>query len=86
MAAYKRGDDEAFRLLYEETVAQAKYIAQGIVKNIDDADDIVQDSYLSAIEKIEDLRNPSKFLPWFYQIVTNKAINYTLKMNSIHIN
>ena len=80
MAAYKRGDDEAFRLLYEETVAQAKYIAQGIVKNIDDADDIVQDSYLSAIEKIEDLRNPSKFLPWFYQIVTNKAINYTLKM------
>ncbi len=78
--AYKKGDSGAFLQLYEETFAHAKYIAQGIVKNIDDAEDIVQDSYLAAIEKIGDLREPSKFLSWFYKIVSNKAKNYSQKM------
>ncbi len=80
VAAFKNGDTEAFKNLYYETVEQANYIASGAIKNPDDIEDIIQDSYLSAIEKIGDLRDDSKFLPWFYSIVANKSANFSNKM------
>ena len=81
--AYKSGDKTAFKKLYELTIEQATYIASGILTKKEDIEDVVQDSYLAAIEKIDELRDETKFLSWFYQIVTNKSLNYLDKSRTI---
>ena len=40
-----------------------------------DADDVCQDAFIVAIERIDDCRDPAKFGKWLLQIVRNRARN-----------
>jgi len=40
-----------------------------------DADDVCQEAFVVAIERIEDCRDPAKFGRWLLQIVRNRARN-----------
>lgn len=51
-------------------------LAYGIVKNQEDAADVVQDTILKAYTSLESLRNPARFKPWIMRIVHNTAIAF----------
>jgi RNA polymerase sigma factor (sigma-70 family) len=51
-------------------------VAISITKNEHDAQDILQDSYIKAWEKISTLEKPEAFAGWLSQIVANQAKNY----------
>ncbi len=75
----QNGDDSAFEELYHLTSKRAFFIAKEFVKNEDDAEDILQDSYIKALAKINELENPETFVSWFNRIVANKSKDYIKK-------
>ena len=54
-------------------------LAYGILKNENDAADVIQESILKAYCNYEGLRNPKKFKQWILQIVHNTAIDFIRK-------
>ncbi|MDK2563965.1 RNA polymerase sigma factor [Romboutsia sedimentorum] len=54
-------------------------IAYKYVRNEQDALDIVQESILKGLSKIDKLENVDCIKPWFYTILINTSIDYTRK-------
>ncbi|MCL2446555.1 MAG: RNA polymerase sigma factor [Oscillospiraceae bacterium] len=71
-----QGNAEAFQQLYHLTRQRAWFVAISITKNEHDAQDILQDSYIKAWQKIDTLEKPEAFAGWLSQIVANQAKNY----------
>jgi len=56
-----------------------KFIAAGILGEMNDAEDIVQQAYSIAIEKNQSFDSRDKFLGWFADIVKYCALNFRRK-------
>lgn len=69
----RRGDADAFERLVRRHLRTAQLTALSIVHEPADADDVCQDAFIRAIERIEDCRNPDRFVAWLLQIVRNQA-------------
>ncbi len=66
------GDERAFETLVRRYSGPAFSIALGIMKEPADAEDVVQDSFVKALERLEDC-DPEKFGAWFLRVVRNRA-------------
>lgn len=73
------GDADAFVQLMEENRQSLYKVAVCYVKNPEDAADIIQDTILSAFEKIGDLRQPKYFRTWLIRMLINKAKDFLEK-------
>jgi len=71
-----KGNTEAFSYFIRTYQNKAFGIAIAIVKQDDDAKDIVQNSFITAYSSISKFRNDSKFSTWFYRIVVNTALQF----------
>ncbi len=71
----RRGDREAFAILVDRYSGQAFAIAYGFLQHVEDAEDLVQDAFLRALERIDHLGRGSTFAPWFYRLLVNAALN-----------
>lgn len=73
--ACKRGDRQAQFKLYE-LYSKAMYnTALRIVKNEDEAADVLQDAFVDAFSRLDGFRQESTFGLWMKQIVINKSIS-----------
>ncbi len=77
------GDQEAISELYYATYPKLRAVAVSILKNEDDAEDIVQDSYIKAFSSLHQLDNAQKFEPWLCRILSNKCKDYLKKNKPI---
>lgn len=77
--AAQQGDEAAFNELYLFTRDRAYFLAVSIVKNENDAMDILQDSYLNAWKHLNTLPQPEQFECWFGRITGNAAKNFLKK-------
>ncbi len=75
VARATRGDREAFAALVERYADQAFAVAYGFLQHVEDSEDLVQDAFLRALERIESLSRGSAFGPWFYRLLVNAALN-----------
>ena len=75
----KAGDGQALEELYRETRQMVYFTALGIVKNEDDAEDLVQDTYIKAFENLARLQEEKAFLTWLKTIVIHISKNYLKK-------
>ena len=80
---FKDGNKKAFDELYALTNQKAYFVALQIVKDEHIAQDILQESYVRAIDKIQSLENTNSFVRWFHQIVTNRSMDYLRKRNPV---
>ncbi len=71
----RRGDAAAFGALVERYSEQAFAIAYGFLQQAEDAEDLVQDAFIRALERIDSLAPGSAFGAWFYRLLVNAAIN-----------
>ena len=71
--AVQLGDADAFEKLVRRHLRSAHQAARSLLDDVDDADDIVQDSFIAALQKIDQCRNPARFRPWLIAIVRNRA-------------
>jgi RNA polymerase sigma factor (sigma-70 family) len=70
-----RGDIDSFGKLYEHYYATMVWLAYSIVLDYDLAEDIAQQSFTTACEKIDSLRNKQKFAGWLSGICRNTALS-----------
>ncbi len=75
----QNGDNSAFDELYKLTSERAYFIALEFTKNNQDAEDILQESYIKALSKIKELDKPESFSSWLNQIVANKSKDFLKK-------
>lgn len=73
------GEDTAIERIYEMTYRQGYSVAIQIVKNEQDALDMLQDAYVSAFRNLNSLQNPEKLRSWFNQIVANRCKDWLKK-------
>ncbi len=71
------GDRKAYAVLVKKYYRQVFLVCIGILGNVHDAEDIVQDAMLKGFVEIKKLRNGSQFYPWIVRIAKNMCINMT---------
>jgi len=69
----KSGDFEAFTVLIEAHKSKIYALANKLAGNSEDAEDIVQETLLKAIDKIDQFRGEASFGTWLYSIALNQA-------------
>ncbi len=74
------GDKEAFRILVDKYQAKAYSIAFGVLQRKEDAEDVVQESFVKAFLSLKDFKGESAFYTWFYRIVFNMSVDYRRKI------
>ncbi|MGW7349990.1 RNA polymerase sigma factor [Streptomyces sp. NPDC054784] len=69
------GDEGAFEVLVRRHGPVLLQLAHRLLGNRADAEDAVQDSFVSAWRRLPEFRGDSAFLTWMYRIVTNRCLN-----------
>jgi RNA polymerase sigma-70 factor (ECF subfamily) len=75
----QRGDTAAFRKLVERHQRRAFAIAVGLVRDENDAKELVQEAFLRVYRSLGSFQGGSSFFTWLYRIVTNLAIDLMRK-------
>lgn len=75
------GDPHAFEELYNLTCKRVYFVCVSFLKNKEDANDAMQDTYLTACKNIRQLSDPKKFASWIERIAVNRCRNI-LKKNT----
>ena len=75
------GNTRAFDVLVTRYRRAMLTIAQQIVRNASDAEDVVQDSFLRAFEALPQLSDLNRFGAWLHSITRNRALRYYKKMS-----
>lgn len=73
--AERDGAREAFERALPECGALAFRIANGVLRNAADAEDVAQDALLRAYRKFGALRDPSRLRPWLVRISFRLALD-----------
>lgn len=75
----KAGDQRAHHRIYKLYAKAMFNTACRITGNEDDAEDVLQEAFISAFKNLESYRAESTFGSWLKRIVINKAINLVKK-------
>lgn len=70
------GRDAAFALLIKRYQERIYWHVRKIVQDHDDADDVVQTTFIKAWKGIEGFREEAKLKTWLYRIATNEALTF----------
>lgn len=73
------GNEKAIEKIYSITYAQGFSVAFQMMKNEQDALDVMQESYISAFRNLKKLEQPEKIKSWFNRIVANKCKDLLVK-------
>lgn len=68
------GDIAAYDELVRKYERQVFRIAQHITQNREDAEDVMQDAFLKAYEKLDQFQGNSKFYTWLVRIAVNESL------------
>ena len=75
----QNGDKEAYRSLFERYNRRVYAVALGVVKNPEDAGDVVQDAFVKVHKHIGKFEGSSSFYTWLYRITMNLSIDHVRK-------
>ena len=79
IAKAQKGDRAAFRSLVERHQRRAFAIALALVRDENDARELVQDAFLRVFKGLENFQGGSSFFTWLYRIITNLSIDLIRK-------
>lgn len=68
------GDREAFWELASPSVDPIYRLARRLARSDEDAEDIVQESFLKALDKIGEFQGKSRFNTWLHRIAVNQGL------------
>lgn len=71
----REGDGLAFGMLVERYQRAAYVVALSVTQRHEDAEDAAQESFLVALQRLEECRSPDRFAGWLMTIVRNRARN-----------
>ncbi len=68
--------NEAFKKLLLDYQKPIYYHIRNIVINHDDANDVVQNTFIKVFKHLSKFKGESKLFSWIYRIATNEAITF----------
>ena len=71
----RRGEGDAFDALMRRHMRAAYAVALAQTGDRDDAEDVCQDAFVTALARLDEVRRPEAFVGWLLQIVRNRAHN-----------
>jgi len=74
-----KGNSKAYGPLVEKHKGMVYTICFKIVRKAEEAEELAQDTFIKAFDKLEKFRGESKFSTWLYRIAYNAAISMTRK-------
>ena len=74
VARVRAGDISAYDTLVRKYERQIFRISQHITQNREDAEDVTQDAFLKAYEKLDQFQGNAKFYTWLVRIAVNESL------------
>lgn len=78
----KKGDESAFQQLFETYKDRVYNTILGMVKSVEDADDLTQEVFVDVYLNIENFKEEAKISTWMYRIAVNKTLNFNRLKNA----
>ena len=75
----KENSESAFRELVTLYKERLYWHIRNIVKSHDDADDVLQNTFIKVYKNIDGFNGDSKLYSWMYRIATNESLNFIKK-------
>jgi RNA polymerase sigma-70 factor (ECF subfamily) len=75
----KTNKNEAFKELLNLYKERLYWHIRNIVKSHDDADDVLQNTFIKIFKNIDKFKGDSKLFSWMYRIATNESITFINK-------
>jgi RNA polymerase sigma-70 factor (ECF subfamily) len=72
----RNGDRDAFRQLVERYQRKIATLALGMLRNREDALDVVQETFTKAYQSLDRFKGDASFYTWTYRIAVNLCIDY----------
>lgn len=85
VAAGQRGDRGAYALLVKRYYREVFAVCLGILGDVDDAEDIAQDTMLKGFLKIRKLRRSERFGEWILRIARNLCIDFLRRKRHLRL-
>jgi RNA polymerase sigma-70 factor, ECF subfamily len=82
VARAKAGDPDAFAELVNHYERRVFRMAKQITQNDEDAEDVLQETFLKAYSHLDDFQGNSKFYTWLVRIAVNEALMKLRKRRS----
>ena len=76
-----QGDTSSYNYLVNNYKDMEYNLAIKIIRNHEDAEEVAQDSFVKAFQKLNSFKGESKFSTWLYTIVYRTAISKIRKKN-----
>ena len=74
LPAAKRGDSAAFEILCKQSANTVFRVARQMMRNNEDAEDVVQESFQQAFIHLKSFKGDSRFSTWLSRIAINAAL------------
>ncbi len=84
LARARQGDNDAFRALVEQHSRSAFRLAFRMMGNEQDAEDVVQESFLRAYRQLGRFESRANFGTWLYRIVANCSVDLMRSKQARH--
>lgn len=81
----KANDRKAQLKLYKQYCDGMFWVAMGFLKDNHDAEDVVQESFIKAFQKIEQYRGEVTFGAWLKRIVINGSLDFLKSRKERHV-
>lgn len=76
VARIRAGEEALFAQLYQRYYARTFALAFGMTGRREQADDMAQEIFLRAYERLGSYHGRSSFATWFYRLAVNHSLNY----------
>jgi RNA polymerase sigma-70 factor (ECF subfamily) len=73
VARVRRGETDAFGELVHRYQRRAFAVAHRLMRQQQDAEDLVQDAFIAALDKLDSYDEQRPFSPWFFRILVNRG-------------
>src|SRR4029077_4416082 len=84
LARARQGDSDAFRALVERHSRSVFRLAYRMTGNEQDAEDVVQESFLRAFKQLGRFESRANFGTWLYRIVANCSVDLMRSKQARH--
>lgn len=79
------GDMKAFEVIYQNTYRQVYYTCMSFLKNEQNVYDVMQDTYITALTRLQQLENPERITAWLNTIAVNKCRQFLGKKMPVQL-
>ena len=76
-------DEAAIRIIIKANNRRLYRIARAILRNDNDAEDVVQETYIRVLTRLDDFRGDSRLTTWLSRIAINEALGRLRKQRAV---